>query len=221
MPSALALCVYRGTVLRMAAAAPVPHNLTGLTFFIDTHIIDAMDEATLCLKHLGDEGWIDLQRTDAMDTELADAPEEKWERLTEASAGYPEALGPMVWGQSRWDSSVFGSEEDRIRLDDAFAILFPNADRATARDNHIRDAMHVSTAIRYGGYGFITRERRLLNKAPAIATRFPGFRMWSPEAALAEAAARIRGLRELHRREPNRGDLPAWPAETDLPRIPE
>lgn len=81
------------------AAAPVPHNLTGLTVFIDTHIIDAMDEA-------------------------------------------------------------------------------------------------------------------------AIAARFSGFRMWSPEDALAEAAARIRGLRELHRREPNRGGLPAWPAETGLPRTP-
>lgn len=126
----------------------------------------------------------------------------------------------MVWGQSRWDSSVWGSEEDRDRLDDVFAILFPNADRATARNNHIRDAMHVSTAIRYGGFGFITRERRLLNKAAPIAERFHGFCMSSPEDTLAEAAARIRGMRELHRREPHRSTLPTWPAEGDLPETP-
>ncbi|MGW5232078.1 hypothetical protein ACWEQU_07230 [Streptomyces nodosus] len=203
------------------ATAPTPHNLTALLLFIDTHIIDATDYATVCLRRLRDEGWINLQRTDAMDTELADAPAEKWARLTEASASYPEALGPIVWGQSRWDSSVFGSEEDHARLDNVFAILFPNADRATARDNHIRDAMHVSTAIRYGGFGFITRERRLLNKAVLIAERFHGFRMWSPEAALAEAAARIRGVRELHRRDPHRGTLPTWPTEGDLPEAPE
>ncbi|MFF2520225.1 hypothetical protein [Streptomyces sp. NPDC058086] len=153
--------------------------------------------------------------------ELADAPAEKWAQLTEASAGYPEALGPMVWGQSRWDSSVWGTEEDHARLRDVFAILFPNVDRATARDNHIRDAMHVSTAIRYGGFGFVTRERRLLNKADRIAERFHGFRMWPPEDALTEATARIRGIRELHRLEPHRGTLPTWPAEGDPPTPPE
>ncbi|WP_340375933.1 hypothetical protein U5640_12700 [Streptomyces sp. SS7] len=203
------------------ATASTPHNLTALLLFIDTHIIDAVDEASVCLRHLRDEGWINLQRTDALDTELADAPPEKWAQLTEASAAYPEALGPMVWGQSRWDSSVWGTEEDHTRLHDVFAILFPNVERATARDNHVRDAMHVSTAIRYGGFGFVTRERRLLNKADRIAERFHGFRMWPPEDALTEAAVRIRGLRELHHREPHRGTLPMWPTEGDLPTAPE
>lgn len=201
-------------------AAPTPYNLTGLNLYIDTHIIDAADEASACLRRLREEGWINLQRTDTMDTELADAPAEKWADLTEASAEYPEALGPMVWGHSRWGSAVWGSDEDRVRIDDVFAVLFPNADRTTARRNHIRDAMHVSTAIRYGGLGFVTRERRLLNKAQQMAERFGGFRMWSPEQALHEAAARVRSLRELHRLEPRPGALPAWPADGDLPGTP-
>jgi hypothetical protein len=84
-----------------------------------------------------------------MDTELADAPAEQLPRLTEAGAAYPEALGPMV--------SVRGSQEDSDRLGEIFAILFPGANRATCRDNRIRDAIRVATSIRYGGYGFITR----------------------------------------------------------------
>lgn len=59
------------------AIAPTPRNLTALLLFIDTHIIDATDPATVCLRRLRDEGWINLQRTDAMDTELVDAPAEK------------------------------------------------------------------------------------------------------------------------------------------------
>jgi hypothetical protein len=120
-------------------------------------------------------------------------------------------------GRSHWDSSVRGTEEDRTRLHDVFAVLFPNVDRATARDSRIRDAMHVSTAIRYGGVGCVTRERRLVSKSNRIAGRFHGFRMRPPEDALTEAAARIRGLRELRHREPHHGALPTWPAEGDPP----
>jgi hypothetical protein len=89
-----------------------------------------------------------------MDTEIAAAPDDKVHSLTEASAEYPEAVGPMVLGHSRLGFAVLGSEEDADRLDDVFAILFPNVNRIAARKNHIRDAMHVATAIRYGGFGF-------------------------------------------------------------------
>ena len=208
-------CRCGTSVTGMTAASP-PHNITGLVLYIDTHIIDAEDDASVRLKRLWREGWIALQRTDAMDTELATAPPDKWPTLTEASAEYPEALGPLVLGHSRFDHTVMGSDEDAARLDAVFAALFPNVDRATARKNHLRDVMHVSTAIRYGGFGFVTREERLLNKAEIIAERFEGFRMWKPEQALAEAVSRIRGTRELHRREPHRGSLPAWPSDGEL-----
>jgi hypothetical protein len=200
----------------MTAASP-PYNITGLTLYMDTHILDAQEDVSNQLKRMWQEGWIVLQRTDVMDTEIAAAPDCKVQSLTEASAEYPEALGPMVLGHSRLDFSVVGSEEDADRLDDVFAILFPNVNRATSRKNHIRDAMHVATAIRYGGFGFITRERRLLNKAERIAERFQGFRLWTPEQALAEAASRIRNARELRRLEPHRAALPAWPTDGELP----
>ena len=73
-------------------------------------------------------------------------------------------LGPAVWDHSRFDHSVFGSEEDRERLAAVFSALFPGADWAATSSKSRRDAMHVATAIRYGYTGFLTRERRLLNK---------------------------------------------------------
>ena len=191
-------------------------NLTSLVFFIDTHILDATDDESALLRKLYEMNWISLRRTDAMDTELAAAPEEKWAALTEASAAYAESLGPMVLDHSRLDHSVLGSDEDVARDDLVFSTLFPGADRATCRKNHIRDAMHVATAIRYGGRAFVTKERKLLNKSDRIAELFQGFRIWSPAQALAEAASAVAHARELYRREPARGSLPEWPSDGDL-----
>ncbi|MFI6280471.1 hypothetical protein [Streptomyces sp. NPDC050988] len=191
-------------------------NLTSLVFFIDTHILDAPDAASVLLRKLHEANWISLRRTDAMDTELAAAPEEKWAALTEASASYAESFGPMVLDHSRLDHCVLGSDEDVARDEVVFSTLFPGADRSTCRKNHIRDAMHVATAIRYGGRAFITHERKLLNKSDQIAGLFQGFRIWSPAQALAEAGGAVARARELHRREPARGSLPEWPSEGDL-----
>ncbi|MFD5254714.1 hypothetical protein ACFWM5_17970 [Streptomyces bobili] len=197
--------------------APLPAwNLTSLVFYIDTHILDAPDTETVLLRQLHEASWINLRRTDAMDTELGSAPEEKWVTLTEASASYAESFGPMVLDHSRLDHCVLGSDEDIARNDLVFSTLFPGADRATCRKNHIRDAMHVATAIRYGGRAFITHERKLLNKSDQIAALFQGFRIWSPTEALREVASAIAGARELYRREPERGSLPKWPSEEDL-----
>lgn len=194
------------------AADPVPYmNRTALTLFIDSNIVDAGDDEVSYLKRLREEGWISLQRTDTMDTEFGKATGETWTRLTEASSKYPEVLGPVVLDHSRLDFAVLGDEEDQLRLDRVFSILFPGAQREEARDNHIHDAMHVATAIRYGGYGFVTREKRLLNKYEAISSAFAGFRMWRPEQAIAEAMRRITSMRRLHQLEPARGELPVWP----------
>jgi len=116
-----------------------------------------------------------------------------------------------VLGHSWLGSSVLGDAEDEHRLKQVFSILFPGVQWEKARDNHIHDAMHVATAIRYGGHGFVTREKTLLNKHEAIAAAFQNFRIWLPEQALQEAMSRIASIRELHRREPERGELPSWP----------
>ncbi|MGW0899859.1 hypothetical protein ACWD0G_23250 [Streptomyces goshikiensis] len=193
-----------------------PHNLTSLVYFIDTHILDAEDGASVRLRRLYEEKWVSLRRTDAMDTELDAAPAEKWADLTGASALYAESYGPAILDHSRLDHSVVASDEDVARDTLVFETLFPGAVRATCRKNHIRDAMHVATAIRYGGRSFVTKERKLLNKSTRISELFPGFSIWSPTQAVAEAKGAIAGVREIYRQRPELGELPEWPAEGEL-----
>jgi hypothetical protein len=87
-------------------------NRLGLTLYIDTMIIDALDDASVFLRRLHVEHWIYLHRTDAMDADLATAPPSKAARLTGASAGYPEAHGPLVPGQTRQGHGVHATRED-------------------------------------------------------------------------------------------------------------
>jgi hypothetical protein len=186
-------------------------NLAELPFFIDTHIIDATDDAATRLHRLHREGWIRLQRSDTMDFELSTAPDEKRAALMTASSSYPEALGVAVLNHSFAGTSVLASEEDADRVDAVFSIMLPNSGKSMVRDSHVHDAMHIATAIGYGGYGFVTRDKRLLNKDGEISTRFNGFRILTPEHALEIAMTRITDLRELHRRGSERGPLPTWP----------
>ncbi|MCW2876359.1 MAG: hypothetical protein JWQ95_459 [Sphaerisporangium sp.] len=190
---------------------PAPYlNRTNLTLYIDTNIIGSTSEAVRTLVRLREEGWISLQRTDTMDTEFIKAPPEKRSELTDESSRYPEAYGPLVLDHSRLGSAVLGDEDDEARLRRVFSILHPGGHWDSARENDVRDAMHVSTAIRYGGYGFVTHDRLMLNKHDQMAEGFANFRIWRPEKAVEEALGRVRNMRELHRREPERGPLPEW-----------
>ncbi|TXK34260.1 type II toxin-antitoxin system VapC family toxin [Nonomuraea sp. C10] len=191
-------------------------NRTAFTLFIDTNIIGSDDQSVLALRRLREEGWINLQRTDTMDTEFLTAPPELWVNLTEESSRYPETFGPLILDHSRLGSSILGDDEDEARLHSVFAILYPGAEWGEARKNHVRDAMHVATSIRYGGDGFVTYDKRMLNKYNEIAAQFGGFRILSPAQAVEEALGRVASLRELHRREPHRGELPEWPQTTRL-----
>lgn len=143
--------------------------LTNLTLYIDVHILDSPGEDVCLLKRARDEGWIRLQRTDVMDTELsgkADPVERA--QLLDRSSQYAESIGPAIVGHSRIGHCVVGGDEDDERLADVFRILFPNVEPGSARKQHSRDAMHISTAIRYAGSGYVTNERKLLNKSEKI-----------------------------------------------------
>jgi hypothetical protein len=124
----------------------------------------------------------------------------------------------LVIGHSRLGSTAIGSEEDAARFKRVFSILFPAVEQANAKTNHVKDVMHVSTAIRYGAYGFVTREKRLLSKRAAVQAAFNDFRMWTPEQALQEVKSRVRSASELDHREPGRTQLPDWrPADDEWP----
>ena len=167
-------------------------NRTELTFVVDNHIVDSEITEAVELRRLDEQGWTDLILTDVTKTEWHDADPDLQAALLDRAVDYGEILGPMVLGHSRWGSSVWGSAADEDRLQRVFSILFPGADMATARKQHIRDAMNVATAIRYGSNCFVTNDGRLLNKRDAIKAAFNGFLVASPEAALAFAQRMIK-----------------------------
>lgn len=173
---------------------PLEHvERLGVRFYFDTNFVTDDSPAAQELRQLHRDGWISLWRTDTVDTELASMPDgERRRELLEATSHYVQSFGPMVLGHSRLDFAVLGSDEDTERLDRVFAILFPGSarrDQSTGRARRkLRAAMHVATAIRYGANAFITRDGDdLLPKDAAIAKALNGFRIMTPECALAFA----------------------------------
>lgn len=170
---------------------------TSLQFVIDTNTVDDVSPEMLRLSHLHTTGWINLTRADTMDTELSSAGKEKRDDLLEQSRQYVEHLGPMVLDHSRLDHCVVASSDDENRIRRVFAILLPGADWGTARRNHIRDAMHVSTAIRYAATGFVTNDQGLLKRDAALRAASDNFRVLSAAAALQLTERQVRKSEEL------------------------
>jgi hypothetical protein len=172
----------------------------GLTFCFDTNLVADESPAMEELRRANEDGWINLTRTDTLDTELAEHrnPDSRADFL-ERSSDYVEHHGAVAWEHSRWDHAVWASEEDEERLDKVIRTLFPNADpreRSTDRAKaQFRDAKHVDTAVRYGATGLITNDRRdLLDNADAIKRVFDGFLILTPE----EAVVIVRRFRARH-----------------------
>jgi hypothetical protein len=186
--------------------------LTNLTYYFDVHILDEQSDSMSTLRRARKEGWIRLQKTDTLDTELSKAAPDQRADLTELSAGYAEAYGPLVFNHSRLGTAVFASDEDEIRLQTVLAITKPGvSNRRAVGPNDMRDAMHVSTAIRYAGSGFITRDKNLLRHSVELSSAFSGFIVCAPEDALLKVESEIRLCRR--RREVRGSDwwLPEWP----------
>ncbi|MEU6381710.1 hypothetical protein [Streptomyces sp. NPDC046909] len=190
-------------------------NLCSMHLFIDSNVLigalyrdDENAQRSRDLLRLWEEGWIGLSRTDTLDTERLEGQDDavKAQRLME-SADLPEALGAMVWDNSRWDHAVWGTAEDGQRIHEAFAIIFPNKDWTTANKNSRRDAMHVATAARYAATAFVTNEKAIYAKDEQILARL-GIRVWNPQRAVDEVMNGVAALRRLHALEPERGPLP-------------
>jgi hypothetical protein len=161
-----------------------PRNVSGRHFVLDTHIIDDPSEAAIRLRQLGADGLVYLSRTDTMDTELLGATPDKQPVLLELSGRFVEHLGPFVLDHSLFDHAVLGGDEDEARLRQVFEILFPHSEWDSVGRQHVRDAMHIATAIRYGADGFVTNERRLLRAKRTIQDAFNGFLLVDPAGAV-------------------------------------
>ncbi|MEW6471158.1 MAG: PIN domain-containing protein [Actinomycetota bacterium] len=158
----------------------------GLRFVLDTNAVDDESAEMAELRQMWRDGWIELTRTDTMDTELTQREDaEHRARLLSLSGEMIEQFGPMVLGHSRLGFCVVGSDQEAAEWDRLWEVMFPGRDRATAKKNDVRDAMHVATAIRYGINVLITSDKRLLKRADEVKAAFNGFSIMAPAQALA------------------------------------
>jgi len=87
-------------------AQPIPgRNLLGLTLALDNNIIGNPLRALQFLTHPHKQGCIAVVISDDVDHELLDAPDDKYESLTEDAAPFRRNFGTMVVGFSRFGSS--------------------------------------------------------------------------------------------------------------------
>jgi hypothetical protein len=165
-----------------------PVSKLGLRFVVDTNAVDDQSAEMAELRQMWRDGWIELTRTDTVDTELAqrEDPEHR-AHLLSLSGEMIEQFGPLVLGHSRLGFCVLGGDQESEEWDRLWDVMYPGRDRTTARKNDIRDAMHVATAMRYGLNTLITSDKALLKKADVVKAAYNGFSILAPAQALAFA----------------------------------
>lgn len=174
-------------------------NLLDLMLFFDTNLIGTVARPKRFLDRLHTTGCIAIVVSDAIDTELADAPGDRYESLAEDAAKYGRAPGVAVLGHSRLGSSVWAGAGDVALMDQLRAIVRPGiTDWADTRRQHVRDVMHLHAAIRYGASAFVTGDGHLLKKADDLARHIP---VWDLDRAAQVAAKRLRNHRSRQRLE--------------------
>lgn len=134
-----------------------------------------------------------IEKTDALDTELLQSPRHNSSRLSKSDQ-YIESFGSAILGHSRLGHSVIGSDADEKNFSVVLNILFGERSRSSYTKQEIRDAMHVMTAIRYGGIYFITYDKKLLEKSNDLFRRFNSTIISTPETCLTKVKSRLKVL---------------------------
>lgn len=185
-------------------------NLAALTFYIDVHIIDDKSAAVAELTRARSEGWIRIQKTDTLDTELMGKQDAVVrEELLCQSRPFAESVGPLVLSHSRNGHVQLANPNDARRIGELFKILFPGSSRERPNLQSLRDTMHIATAIKYCGDAFITREKRLLNKSDRVFEAHQ-LRILTPEEAMAVARLRIGSVVRRRHVTGMPGWIPTW-----------
>lgn len=152
--------------------------------FIDTNCLNEnQDDPNLNeLEKLESENKLSIERADVMDTEMLEG---KFEKGLTKSSKYLEAFGPAVFDHSRWNHSVFASDQDAINFTQIIFCLFGKRKREEYRKQQIRDAMHLTTAAKYGANYFLTKDKKILAKSQQL-KQLTGVTVCSPKDCLAE-----------------------------------
>ena len=101
-----------------------------------------------------------------------------------ASIRLLELHGPVFLDHSRLDHSLLASEADVQRLDRVREIVGIRTSSERSASHDLRDAMHIATSIRYGYDGFVTGEKRLINRNDQFLSEY-GFRIMNVGSAVA------------------------------------
>jgi hypothetical protein len=191
-------------------------NLTGLSWFLDTHVHDHVDFKIL--RKLYETGWVYLQVPDTVVIELSDRndPEHR-EILLDSISIFPIPMGPSVLGHSLLGLSVTGSDDDQKRLSTVHLCIWGNqtfASDAKAADEgnnsarkRLRDTMIVSTTIRYHSQGLITHDGKIIDAVEKVRVHYPDFRVLSIHEATSLAMREISRIRKTGIYK----ELPDWP----------
>jgi len=115
------------------------------------------------------------------------------------SSQYVESFGQALVGHSRVGTSLVGDPDDSKRLSRILTLLWGSKPQSAYKKNCLRDSMHLSTAIRYGGTFFVTGEKAILNKAQLIEVEF-GIKIRNPKDCLTEVEEMIRKY-ELYKKD--------------------
>lgn len=138
-----------------------------------------------------------IEKTDTLDTELLQNPTHNADRLKK-SDDYIESMGSFILGHSRLAHSILGTKKEDQEFSEILEIIFGKKQRADYTKQEIRDAMHVMTAIKYGGNYLITSDKKLLNSSSKIQTRFNSTIISTVEQALPKIKEKLKFINSKH-----------------------
>lgn len=152
--------------------------------FIDTNCLNEnQDDLALNeLESLNTSGLISIERADVMDTEMMEG---KFTKGLKKSAQFIESYGPAVFDHSRWDHSVFATDQDALNFTQSLYCLFGKRERSQYRKQQMRDAMHLTTAAKYGANYFLTKDKKILSKSNQL-KKILGITVCLPQDCLTE-----------------------------------
>jgi hypothetical protein len=204
-------------------SARATKNITGLSWCIDTHIVDNPDFEFL--NRLFNLGWIYLQTPSTVLLELLNTKDViKKERLLNMQSTFPTPMSPIVLGHSLLGYSVFASSSDEDAIGKIHEIIWNGKligeDAVKAEEGNkkarsrLRDTLIVQTSIRIGDSGLITQDEDLLKASSAISDKFMKFRIMSISQARNAALGGVAKIRRIQSLTPDNyrvRDLPDWP----------
>lgn len=194
------------------------HVWTGVRWFLDVNVIDA--DAAADLRRLHELDWVWLSVTDTAHMEAMQNPD-TYARLLPQLVPYDIAHGVLTLDHSVLGMAVLGGADDEAHARAVYAAMWPagnyEADGQLVTrtgKNRFRDAMHVATAIRYNGTGFVTEDRGILRAAERIGRAFEGFAVLNITDAIELSTVRAQHVRFAAsvRGRPDPATIPDWPA---------